>query len=160
MESKQLLGLLILKGHKCFFYKDENGLLTGEKGNVVGTLQDFKPKDGGNNKYKISYKATTSDVDDKLLYSVIIIITYPPKQEFKLDNFKMFKEILQVVHGKDYDVTSLETSIQEHILTVQPGEIKSRGSEEVNSFNEALSFSNQKDGAVENRLTYILTYKN
>lgn len=84
----------------------------GARGYNIATSKYFDVKDGGEHHYQIRYNAFVDLGNDSTpLYSYQIVIGYSEKEKFKLDNFKMFKDLVQEVQGNQYDFATLESSI-------------------------------------------------
>jgi len=153
-----------IPGVDMMFSKGEEGLIEGQKGYKATSLEWITPKEEKSNKYQIEFKSARIEEFDALNYWFEISIKYPAAQEFKLDDFKMFKELLQVVHGKNYDTTLLEKRIKEQIRKVENGEIKSNGDlssdsyvrSDIGSFEEVFNFSNENSGENTNKLLYSI----
>lgn len=149
------------------FLDDEKGIFTGDKGHTCGTEKSIKVNDGGENLYKLTFVATnyTKGKDESICGSLLIEINDFKSQEFKFENYKMFKEIVQACYSKEYDINSLEKKLKELISSTPSGE-KNSIKEMVGESNQAYSFYNNKEAeyvngkVVENKLTFfIVIYK-
>jgi hypothetical protein len=140
--------------------KDENDCsLQGVKGYNISTTGDVKFNDGGEHEYQILYNAYVGDNTDGPRYLYQIIIDYPTTEEFKLDNFKMFKELVQEVQGSDYDFSSLDKWMSEHIKKIQSGEKEGASARDVGSFYEGIEGGDKRVGKNTNMVIFSFSLR-
>jgi len=145
------------------FLDDEKGIFTGDMGHTCGTQKSIKVNDGGENLYDITFIATkyTKGKDESILGSLLIVINDFKSQDFKFENYKMFKEMIQACFSKEFDINALEKKLNEFILATPSGE-KNVINEKVGEFNQTFAFENNKEAeyasgkVVKNRLTFLI----
>ena len=144
------------------FSKDENDCgLSDSTGYTASSLRVMKPNDGGDNTYGILYSSTVDKgAEKKPYYSYDITMIFPNDQEFKLDNFKMFKDLVEVHFGDDYDLSSLESWIQEHIKSIDSGEVIITSERDNGSYREKMIGGGKSEKEEGKRtLSYRLTLR-
>ncbi|MBD7910130.1 hypothetical protein [Clostridium cibarium] len=140
--------------------KDENDCsLQGGKGYNISTTGDVKLNDGGEHEYQILYNAYESKNTYGPLYLYQITIDYPTTEEFKLDNFKMFKELVQEVQGSDYDFASLDKWMSEHIKKIQAKEKQGASARDVGSFHEGIEGGRKRAGKNTNMIIFSFSLR-
>jgi hypothetical protein len=140
--------------------KDENDCsLKGGKGYNISKTGEVKVNDGGDHQYGILYNAYVGDNTDGPLYLYQITIDYPTTEEFKLDNFKMFKELVQEVQGSDYDFASLDKWMSEHIKKIQSKEKQGASARDVGSFHEGIEGGNKRAGKNTNMIIFSFSLR-
>jgi len=143
------------------FFEDEKGIFTGDKGNTCGTTKSIKVNDGGENRYNLTFVAMYHTKEESMMGSLLIVINDFKSQDFKFENYKMFKETLQACFSEEYDINALEKKLKEFILATPLGE-KNVIKEKVGEFDQAFSFENNEEGEyasgkiVQNRLTFMI----
>ena len=144
-------------GVNIAFSKDENDCsASGATGYNVTTLKELKANDGGDNSYSITYGSYISK-DKESYYAYDIDMVYPDAQEFKLENFKMLKDLVQAYFGDDYDMASVESWIQDHIKGVNDGTVEASG-KDIGSFREGL-MGGEKGSKSKSKGQTLLTYR-
>ncbi|MBD7910128.1 hypothetical protein [Clostridium cibarium] len=140
--------------------KDENDCsLEGGKGYSITTTEGVNLNDGGDHRYSISYSAYESKNTDGPRYLYQITIDYPTTEEFKLDNFKMFKELVQEVQGSDYDFASLDKWMSEHIKKIQSKEKQGASARDVGSFHEGIEGGSKRAGKNTNMIIFSFSLR-
>ncbi|MDS0527524.1 hypothetical protein NNC19_17680 [Clostridium sp. SHJSY1] len=85
----------------------------GARGYNIATAKYISVNDGGEHEYQIRYNALIDIANNSTpRYSYQIIVGYSEKEKFELENFKMFKDLVQEVQGNEYDFATLESSIK------------------------------------------------
>ena len=136
--------------------KDESECSASDAtGYTVSTTDDVKPNDGGDNNYNIKYGSYITK-EKKPYYAYEITIDYTNERVFKLDEFKMFKDLVQAHFGDDYDVASLDTFIQDHIKAIDAGEKTVSSGRDTGSYREGL-MGGEKGSDGKRQLIYRLT---
>lgn len=116
------------------------------KGYSIQSNGNITVNDGGNHNYGMVYGACIkTDEHDSPFYSYDITINYP-EEEFKLNNFKLFKELVKEVEGNYYDEDSLDTFIKEHFKKIQDGKIASKSAREIGPFREQIDGGDRRVG--------------
>jgi hypothetical protein len=136
------------------FVDDEKGVFTGDKGHIMTTPKSVRVNDGGDNDYEVSFGAVIKK-DDRIRADLLITIDYPVTQEFKFDNFMMFKELLETIYSNDFDITTLESSAKDLIATVPPGEKKNIPKVVVGNFQYTIAYQHDKNGI--NKLIFFIS---
>ncbi|MDS0527525.1 hypothetical protein NNC19_17685 [Clostridium sp. SHJSY1] len=140
--------------------KDENDCsIKGAKGYNISTTGTLKVNDGGDHGYEVIYNAYQTENSTEPRYLYRITIEYPAAEEFKLDNFNMFKELVQEVHGDSYDFASLESWIKEQLTKKQAGEKLGGTTRDMGSYSEALEGGDKKAGTEVYSLTYAVSLR-
>ncbi|MBD7910131.1 hypothetical protein [Clostridium cibarium] len=140
--------------------KDENDCAyQGGKGYTISTTGDVKLNDGGEHEYQILYNAYESKKTDGPEYLYQITFDYPTTEQFKLDNFKMFKELVQEVQGSDYDFASLDKWMSEHIRKIQSGEKEGASARDVGSFHEGIEGGDKRAGKNTNMVIFSFSLR-
>lgn len=142
------------------FSKDENDTgYEGAKGYSIQTTGDIKVNDGGDHEYGILYNAYESKNTNGPRYVYQITIDYPMTQEFKLDDFKMFKELVKEVQGEDYDFAALETFMKNHIKKIQADENGGASAREIGSFHEGIEGGDKRVGKNTNMIIFSFSLR-
>lgn len=138
---------------EMIFLDDEKGIYDGDKGYIISTPKTVRINDGGENCYDVGFSARIK-ADNKVFSDILIQIECPVTQEFKLDNFMMFKEVLEEIYSNEFDLIKLESSIKDLIAKVPSGEEKHGPKVLVGDFLQTIAFHNNKDG--KNKLIFFL----
>lgn len=140
--------------------KNENDCsIKGAKGYNISTTGTLKVNDGGDHGYEILYNAYQVENADGPRYLYRITIEYPAAEEFKLDNFKMFKDLVGEVYGSDYDYASLESWIQDHLAKKHSGERAGGATRDQGSYSEGLEGGDKKAGTEIYSFTYGISLR-
>jgi hypothetical protein len=140
--------------------KDENdSAYKGTKGYTISTTGEVIINDGGSHDYEILYNAYTSDKEKGPRYLYQITFEYPTTEEFKLDNFKMFKELVQEVQGSDYDFASLETFMKDHLKKIKANENAGASARDVGSFHEGIEGGSKTLGKNTNMVIFSFSLR-
>ncbi|MBD7910129.1 hypothetical protein [Clostridium cibarium] len=141
--------------------KDENDCsYDATKGYNISTTGDVKINDGGEHEYQILHNAyVDKENNNEVRYLYQITIDYPTTEEFKLDNFKMFKELVQEVQGSDYDFASLDKWMSEHIKKIQSKEKQGASARDVGSFHEGIEGGSKRAGKNTNMIIFSFSLR-
>lgn len=116
------------------------------KGYSIQSTGNITINEVGKHNYGIVYGACIkTDEHDNPFYNYDITINYP-EEEFKLNNFKLFKELVKEVEGSYYDEASLETFMKEHFKKIQEGNVASKSAREIGPFREQIDGGDRKIG--------------
>lgn len=140
--------------------KDENDCAyKGAKGYTITTDKEVKINDGGNHEYGIIYNAYKAENANELNYVYQITMESSTKEEFRIDNFKLFKELVKGIHGNDYDFVSLENFMKEQLKDAQSKGVVGGGARDVGVYRECIEDGEKSSGEDTYTITYSVTLK-
>ncbi|MDS0527526.1 hypothetical protein NNC19_17690 [Clostridium sp. SHJSY1] len=140
--------------------KDENDCgYAGAKGYTIATNKGVKINDGGDHQYGIIYNAYKAQRNNEPTYVYQITMEFSAKEEFKIDNFKLFKELVKGIHGNKYDLVSLENFMKEQLKDVQSGGVVGGKTRDVGSYRECIEDGGKDLTKNTCTITYSVTLK-